>query len=119
MRNFRELNVWKKSHDLTLEIYKITSAFPSDERFGLTSQIRRSASSVPTNLAEGCGREGDRELARFVSIALGSHSETEYHILLAFDLGLLSKEQYADLTEKVGDIRRMLIAFLRKVEAGP
>ena len=79
MRDFRKLAVWHKAHRLTLYVYGLTSSFPREERLGLTAQLRRSAASVPTNIAAGCGRFGERELARFVSIASGSASETEYH----------------------------------------
>jgi len=85
MRNFKELQVWQKAHRMVIELYRITRGFPSDEQFGLLSQLRRSAASVSANIAEGCGRNGNRELSRFLSIAAGSASETEYHILLAHD----------------------------------
>ena len=80
MRDFRELKVWEKAHRLTLQVYRITKDFPSDEQFGLTVQLRRAAASVPTNIAEGCGRDSERELARFMSIAAGSVSEVEYNV---------------------------------------
>ena len=86
------------------------TSFPSDERFGLTAQLRRSAASVPTNIAEGCGREGERELARFLSIAAGSASETEYHLLLALDLGYLPRAGHQPLHDLVIEIRKMLSA---------
>ena len=89
MRDFRDLQVWQKAHRLVLEVYAATRSFPTDERYGLTAQVRRSAASVPTNIAEGCGRDGERDLARFISIAAGSASETEYHLLLARDLEYL------------------------------
>jgi four helix bundle protein len=79
MKDFRELKVWQKAHQLTLAIYQNTNAFPREELYGLTSQLRRSSSSVAANLAEGCGRSGDAELARFCSIAMGSATELEYH----------------------------------------
>ena len=82
MRNYRDLLVWEKAHRLTLDIYKNTKVFPQDERFGLTSQVRRSASSIGANLAEGCGRRSDGEMARFVQIAMGSGAELSYHLLL-------------------------------------
>lgn len=83
MRNFRELKVWQKSHQFVLEVYRLTKDFPSDERFGLVSQMRRSAASVSANIAEGCGKEGNLDVSRFLSIAVGSATETEYHLLLA------------------------------------
>jgi len=79
LKDFRKLKVWEKSHDLTLAVYKATAAFPRKELYGLTSQIRRACASIPANIAEGCGRGGDPELARFLQIAMGSASELEYH----------------------------------------
>ena len=89
MQNFKSLKVWEKSHELTLAVYKATTNFPKDELYGLTSQIRRASASIPANIAEGCGRTGKAELARFLQVAMGSASELEYHLLLAHDLGLL------------------------------
>jgi four helix bundle protein len=83
MQDFRDLRVWVLAHEVTLAVYRITAAFPREELFGLTSQIRRSAASIPANLAEGCGRNGNAEFARFCSIAMGSASELDYHLLLA------------------------------------
>ena len=83
VKDFHELKVWQKAHQLTLAVYRITAAFPREERYGLTSQLRRACSSIAANLAEGCGRNGDAEFARFCSMAMGSASETEYHLLLA------------------------------------
>lgn len=100
-----------------LQIYRITKSFPDDERFGLIAQIRRSAASVPTNIAEGCGRYGEKELARFLSIAAGSASETEYHILLAYDLGYIQADNFGMLQENICEIKRMLYAFIKKKTA--
>jgi four helix bundle protein len=80
MRDFREFKVWEKAHSLTLDIYKATATFPRAEMYGLTSQLRRASSSIPANIAEGCGRGGNAELARFLQIGMGSASELEYHI---------------------------------------
>jgi four helix bundle protein len=91
MRDFREIKVWAKAHRLTLEVYRVTATFPGEEIYGLTSQLRRSAVSIPANIAEGFGRGGNTELARFLQIGMGSASEVEYHILLAWDLNLLTK----------------------------
>jgi len=117
MRDFRELKVWEESHQLTLAIYKATAKFPKDELYGLTSQIRCSCVSIPANIAEGCGRSGDAELARFLQIALGSASELEYHLLLAQDLGLLTSPEYYQLASDVTEIRRMLTSFIQKLNA--
>lgn len=94
LKNFRDLEVWKHAHSLTLEAYRQTKTFPSDERFGLTSQIRRRAASIPANIAEGCGRRGDAEFHRFLQIAMGSASELEYHLLLAKDLEYFDSKIY-------------------------
>ena len=117
MRDFRTLTVWKKAHRVTLEVYRLTRAFPREERFGLTAHLRKSAASVPTNLAEGCGRAGERELARFVSIASGSASETEYQLLLACDLGYLSTDEYRAVDGQVNEVKKMLGALHRKLTA--
>jgi four helix bundle protein len=115
MRDFRELKVWGKAHDLTIGVYNATRGFPSEERFGLISQLRRASSSIGANIAEGCGREGDAELARFLQIARGSASEVEYHLLLARDLGFLQNDTYVQLNEKVCEIKRMLTAFIQRL----
>ncbi len=94
MKDFKSLKAWGKAHELTLRIYNATKSFPKDELFGLTSQLRRAGASIPANIAEGCGRNGDAELARFLSIAAGSASEVEYHLLLAHDLNYLSHAEY-------------------------
>ena len=117
MKDFRDLKVWEKSHQLTLAVYKATTTFPRDEIYGLTGQIRRSCASIPANIAEGCGRGGDAELARFLQIAMGSASELEYHLLLAHDLGFLNDSVYDELTREVTEVKRMLTSFLQKLKA--
>jgi four helix bundle protein len=117
MRNYRDLRVWDEAHRLTLEVYKASQSFPKEERFGLTSQIRRAAASIAANLAEGCGRRSDREMGRFVLIAMGSSSELSYHLLLANDLNLLSKEQYAELNSHTERVMKMLSALLVKLKS--
>lgn len=92
MQDFRKLKVWEKAHDLTLLIYKISKNFPKEEMFSLTSQIRRASSSIPTNIAEGCGRGTDKDFARFIQISMGSASELEYLIWLSIDLKYISKK---------------------------
>jgi four helix bundle protein len=116
MRDFRELVVWQKSHVLTLKIYKASQSFPRDELYGLTSQIRRSASSIPTNIAEGCGRSSDNEFHRFLIIALGSISELEYQLILTRDLGYLPVEQYESLQAKTNEVKKITITFIRKLK---
>ncbi len=117
MKDFRELKVWEKGHRMTLAVYRATATFPRDELYGLTSQIRRSCASVPANIAEGCGRGSDADLARFLKVAAGSASELEYHILLANDLGLLEARQYEHLTAAVTEVKRMLASFIQKLKA--
>jgi len=117
MKDFHELKVWQKAHQLTLAVYHITARFPREELYGLTSQIRRSCSSIPANLAEGCGRNGDAEFARFCSIAAGSASELEYHLLLARDLDLIDPRDHKDLAEQTMEVKRTLSALLQKLTA--
>ena len=116
MRNFYELQVWIKSHALTLKIYKITKSFPNDELFGLINQMRRSSSSIPTNIAEGCGRYSNPDFKRFLTISSGSSSELEYQLLLARDLNYLSESHFFELTNDVVEIRKMLNAFYNKLK---
>ena len=115
VRDFRTLKVWEKAHQLALAVYGATVAFPKDELYGLTSQLRRSASSVAANIAEGCGRDGDAELARFLQIAMGSASELEYHLLLANDLKLLGESDHKLLAANVTEVKRMLATFIRTI----
>ena len=117
MRDFRKIQVWERAHHFTLKIYKITSPFPKDELYGLTSQMRRSAASIPANIAEGCGRDTQAELARFVHIAGGSASELEYHLILAHDLGYINDELYPKLNSEINEIKRMLNGFEKAVQA--
>ncbi|HEY3823917.1 MAG TPA: four helix bundle protein [Bryobacteraceae bacterium] len=117
MQDFRQLRVWQKAHELTLAIYEATRSFPRDEQFGLTSQIRRSCSSIAANLAEGCGRNGDAEFARYCSIAMGSASETEYHLLLACDLKMIAPTDYEELSQRVTELKRMLTGLTQKLRA--
>src|SRR3989337_3096034 len=108
MKDFRQLKVWEKSHQLALAIYKATKEFPKEELYGLTSQIRRASMSIPTNIAEGCGRNTDAEFARCLQIAMGSASETEYQLLLARDLEFLPRNEYEKLHSEVEEVKRML-----------
>ena len=117
MRNFRELKVWEKAHKITLQIYKITKSFPPEERFGLTPQIRRAAASIATNISEGCGRDSERELARFLSIAAGSTSEVEYQIFLACDLDYIGKDDYEYFDKHINELKKMLNSLIKKLKA--
>jgi len=116
MRDFRELIVWQKAHKFALDVYVATRGFPSDERFGLTSQLRRAAVSIGANIAEGCGRETDRELARHLAIAGGSTSECECLLQIAVDLRFGVVEQCLSLMDRTREVRRMLLAYRRYVE---
>ena len=113
MQDFRRLKVWQKSHKLTLDVYKTTASFPRNEQYGLTSQIRRAASSIPANIAEGCGRDGDAELARFLQIGMGSASELEYHILLARDLKFIDLETHNRINAQIVEVKSMLAPLIR------
>jgi four helix bundle protein len=115
MRNYKDLLVWEKAHKLTLAVHKITQAFPKEERFGLTSQVRRASASIAANLAEGCGRRSDGEMARYVQIAMGSGAELSYHFLLAKDLGFIESAKYEALNADVSEIMRMLSSLSGKL----
>ena len=117
MRDFRDLKVWVKAHRLTLRIYGATKAFPLQERYGLQAQLRRGCASIPTHIAEGCGRFTDPDRARFISIAAGSASETEYLLLLAHDLDYLAGGEYAELNDDVNEIKKMLASFHRTLRS--
>jgi four helix bundle protein len=108
MGNFHQLQVWQKAHSLTLDIYHATENFPRHEMFGLTSQVRRASASIAANIAEGTGRGGDREFTRFLTIALGSAAELEYHLLLAHDLNYFSDQDYNTLAKSASEVQRML-----------
>ena len=116
MKDFRTLKVWEKAHALTLAIYKSTENFPKQEPYALTNQIQRAAISIPTNIAEGCGKDSDAELKRYFVIAMGSSSELEYLLLLARDLGYLSDENHQILNNDLTEVRRMLNALIQKLK---
>ena len=113
MEDFKDFKVWLKAHELTIQVYTVTRAFPREEIYGLTSQMRRAAVSVGANIAEGCERGSDAELKRFVQIARGSANELEYHLLLAKDLQSLQAFEYKNLDAKVQEIQRMLAALVK------
>jgi len=115
VRDFHNLTVWQKAHRLTLAVYAATRTFPSEELYGLTSQTRRSSASIAANIAEGCGRTGAKQFARFLDIALGSASELQYHLLLGRDLHLLDNASYEQLTADVQEIKKMLTSFIQKL----
>ncbi len=111
MRDFTKLDVWRKSHELTLKIYAVTKTYPKEEIFGLSSQMRRSSSSTPTNVAEGCGRSTDPQIKHFFEIASGSNSELQYQIILSKDLQYISEYTFAELYDEAVRIGKMLFAF--------
>ncbi len=119
MKDFRKLNVWQKAHLLTIAVYQESKAFPKDEIFGITSQVRRSSSSIPANIAEGCGRVGDVEFGRFLQIAFGSASELEYYLLLANELKFLNEKQYKNLNTQVCDVKKILTTLIQKLKSRP
>jgi four helix bundle protein len=116
--DFKKLEVWQVAHRVTCQVYQATAGFPKTETYGLTAQLRRSASSIPANIAEGSGRNGDLEFSRFVRISLGSATELEYHLLLSRDIGLLTASKYEELSGEVLRVRSML-ARLNKVLRQP
>ncbi len=116
MEDFKDLKVWMKAHEMTLSVYHCTRSFPKEEMYGLTSQLRRSASSIGANIAEGCGRRSDAEMKRFCQIARGSASEVEYHLLLARDLQFLSISEFKNLEEKVHEVQRMLASLVQRLQ---
>jgi four helix bundle protein len=117
MQDFRKLLVWQKSHAMALSIYRATAPFPGPERYGLTSQMRRAAFSIPSNIAEGCGRAGRTELRQFLHVSLGSASELDYFLLLARDLQFLTPLQHDTLEARIQEIKLMLAGLIRKVSS--
>jgi four helix bundle protein len=117
MQDFRRVQAWQKSHDLVLAVYRLTEHFPKEEAYGLTSQLRRAACSIPMNVAEGCGRTSQTEFARFLDIAAGSASELAYQLLLVRDLGLVDQKKYQELSERADHVRKMLINLGKTVRA--
>ena len=117
MRDYHKIDVWKRSHQLTVAIYRVTENYPKEEIFGLTSQIRRAIASVPTNIAEGCGRNSDAELYNFLNIASGSASEVEYQLLLSKELGYIDESVATELVKEIAEIRKMLGSYMRKIKA--
>jgi four helix bundle protein len=117
MKTFRDLKVWEKSHNLVLEIYKVAKNFPSEERFGLTSQIKRAAISIPTNIVEGFKRKGHKDFAHFLNMADASLEETKYHLILSHDLKFLDKAEFNKLNELCEEIGKMLYGLQKKLNS--
>ncbi|HKR30031.1 MAG TPA: four helix bundle protein [Terriglobales bacterium] len=117
MADFKQLKVWQKAHQVTLEIYRVTSRFPQTELYGLTSQMRRCAVSMGSNIAEGRGRDGDPDFGRFIQIAAGSAAELEYQLLVAKYLGYLPESEFTKLNTNLAEIGRMLISLRESVRS--
>lgn len=115
MKDFRQLKVWEKSPQLALAVYKASKEFPKEELYGLTSQIRRASMSIPTNIAEGCGKYTDADFAKFLQMAMGSASETEYQLILARDLEFLPNNSYEKLHNDVEEVKRVLASLLNTI----
>jgi four helix bundle protein len=119
VQDFRKLRVWKKSHELVLAVYRASASFPDEEKFGITSQLRRAVASIPTNIAEGCGKASPNDMARFLQIARGSASEADYLLELARDLGYLEANEHKRLASALDDVKPMLATLLVRVRSGP
>ena len=117
MRDFKKYDVWKLSHDLVLEVYKITSSFPDSEKYQLTTQMQRAAYSVPSNFSEGCGRDSDKDFNRFVQIAIGSAHELEYFFILVKDLSFINQVEFEKLDHQVNEIKKKLYNLSIKLKA--
>ena len=117
MQNYKGLKVWEKAHSFTLKVYEHTKPFPKEELYGLTSQLRRSASSIPANIAEGCGKNSKQEFAHFLNISLGSANESEYFLILSKDLSYLNEENFNTLFNIINEVKGMLIALINKVRS--
>ena len=115
MQNYKDLKVWEKAHLFTLNVYEATKLFPKDELYSLTNQIRRAASSIPANIAEGCGKNTNAEFAHFLNIALGSANEAEYFLILSKDLNYLTVEKFQQLYNNINEVKGMLIALINKI----
>src|SRR5271169_4410932 len=116
MQRFTELRVWQRSHASALSVYRLTAQFPPEERYGLTSQLRRAALSVPTNIAEGSKRIGRQDYARFLNIAEGSLAETEYLLMVGRDLGYIANKSYVGPQKEIEEISKMLYGLRKAVE---
>jgi len=115
-RDFKKLDIWKKSYALSLRVYSITSSFPDSERFGMINQLRRAVSSVPANIAEGCGRGTDSDFLRFLYNSFGSLKECETFLMLAKDLGYISSDKFEEISNEAGSVGKMLNVFIDKIK---
>lgn len=116
LRDFKTVRLWERAHQLALSVYRVTRAFPREELYGLSSQMRRAACSIPANIAEGFGRSGNGDLHRFLDIAMGSTAELSYFLLMSRDLALVSPESYVDLAGLADEVQRMLASLMRKIQ---
>ncbi|MBE0663980.1 MAG: four helix bundle protein [Bacteroidales bacterium] len=115
MQDYKKLEVWEKAHILIKEVYMLTVAFPKEELYGLVSQLRRASVSIPTNIAEGAGRESKADFGRYLQIAFGSANEVEYLLLLSYELKYLSQENYKGINAQIEEIKKMLSGLLKSV----
>lgn len=116
MKTHKNLDVWQNSVEFVTEIYMLTNAFPENEKFGLTNQIRRSAVSIPSNIAEGAGRHSKKEFSRFLNIAQGSAAELETQLIISKNLDFIDYEQYENVVEKLTSIMKMLSGLVRSLK---
>lgn len=116
LKNYKELKVWQRAYKLSLEIYRVTKSFPNDEKYGLTSQMRRAAVSVPSNIAEGYGRKTIPEYTRSLYVAYGSNCELETQILISGDLSYIKAEEMTKLQNDIEEVERMLKALIKSLE---
>jgi len=117
MKTFRDLRVWQHAHDLVLQVYRLTQTFPNHELYGLSSQLRRAAVSVPANIVEGFTRKGNKDFSRFLNVAQGSLEETKYFLLLAKDLDYLPSASFDKLQAQADTVGKMLHGLMTKVSA--
>ncbi|MBI1316424.1 four helix bundle protein [bacterium] len=118
MQDYHNLVGWQKSHKLAKQVYRVTAAFPSHERYGITSQLRRAAASIPTNLAEGSARISNADFVRFIHYSLGSAAETEYLLFIAFELNYLGQSEYQQLAEEIEEVKKIIQGLRKKLRGG-
>ncbi len=116
MHNFKELKVWQRSRELVKEAYLLISNFPSDEKFGLSSQLKRAAVSIPSNIAEGAGRNTGQDFSRFLNISLGSAYELETQMMLAFDLNMITEEQLEKIINNISEVQKMIHGLIKSLQ---
>jgi four helix bundle protein len=117
MIDYRKYNVWQRGHQLVLDVYKLTATFPKSEQFNLVSQINRACLSIPTNIAEGCGRQTQKELIRYLYISSGSAHELEYLLFVSTELNFVEKEKSEKLLTELTEIKKMLASLINKINA--